>query len=188
MLDSLRRLSVFSLMTTLFLLMLVSLSSLDEQEKVNIAAMVGIVVINFAVLAAHVWACVREVRRWALVSWDKDSKGYLTWQDVALGVGDALTGGCGDSKIGKVLAAKLQGLCGVREMQQQQQRGVGHAHGPPQERAVGSVFTVHPSSQQEVRDGNVVVVNPTPPQQLEMAASSAVVEHSRPRDQGPGWA
>jgi hypothetical protein len=179
MLDILWRLSVFSLMTTLLLLMLLSLSSFDEQDKVNTAAMVGIVVINFAVLAAHVLASVREVRYWALVSWDK-TKGHLTWQDVAQGVGDVLAPVCGSSRVGKMLAAKLQGLCGVQQMpqqqQQQQQRG-GHVHGPPAEHAVGSVFTVHPSGQHEVREGNIMVVNPAPqpslPQQAVAAASTS---------------
>ncbi|WIA16706.1 hypothetical protein OEZ85_013362 [Tetradesmus obliquus] len=168
MLDSLKRLSVFSLMATLFLLMLVSLSSLDEQDKVNAAAMVGIIFINCVVLLAHLWACGREVWRWAIVSWDKDGKGHLTWQDTAHGVTDVLARVFGSSKLGKMLADKMQALCGVQLMpqqQQQQQQSAARAHGPPVEHAVGSVFTVFPSGQQEVRDGNVLVMHPTPPQQ-----------------------
>jgi hypothetical protein len=158
MLDTLRRVSVFGLMLTLFLIMLVSLSQFQQQERVNIAAMGAIVAVNCCVLCLYLWAAFSELVRWVRSLLDKDNKGYVSKQDVQLVFQQAVQAVQG-------LAARL-GL----PVRQQQAAGVAVAgpgsgrRKPPQERAIGSVYTVHQSAGgREVRSGNVVVVNPLQP-------------------------
>jgi hypothetical protein len=82
MLDTLRRLAVYGLMSTLFMLMLISLSERDSNAQLVAACMVIVAVINVAVIGVHVWACVREVRRWLLRTAGKDRGDSLTWADI----------------------------------------------------------------------------------------------------------
>lgn len=149
-------------MTTLFLIMLVSLSQFEQQERVNIAAMAAIVAVNCCVLCLYLWAAFSEFVRWVRSLLDRDGKGYVSKQDVQFVVQQGVQ--------------KLQGWAvrlglPVPRQQQQQAAGLGAAglgsarRQPPLEQAVGSVLTVHPSGDagSETRSGNVVVVHPMQP-------------------------
>jgi hypothetical protein len=159
MLDTLRRVSVFGLMLTLFLIMLVSLSQFEQQDQVNVAAMDAIVAVNCCVLCLYLWAAFSELIRWIRSLLDRDNKGYVSKQDVQFAVQQAV-------QAVQSLAVRL-GLP-VRQQQAAGRAVAGPGSGrrqPPQERVVGSVYTVNPSAdaQREVCSGNVVVVNPTQP-------------------------
>lgn len=82
MLDTLRRLAVYSLMGTLFFMMLVSMSEFEETPGLPAAALTVIVVINLAVVGIHVWAFYRELRRWVLYELGVTDRDYLMWSDI----------------------------------------------------------------------------------------------------------
>eukprot|EP00879_Flechtneria_rotunda_P023201 GHRR01024532.1.p1 GENE.GHRR01024532.1~~GHRR01024532.1.p1 ORF type:complete len:224 (+),score=51.34 GHRR01024532.1:283-954(+) len=95
MLDTLRRVAVYGLMSTLFLIMLVSLSDFEDNTNVAIGAMIAILIINVAVIGLHFWACCLEARRWLLYEVDREKRGYLTWTDLCWFIHTNLLGGCG---------------------------------------------------------------------------------------------
>lgn len=82
MLDTLRRLAVYGLMGTLFIMMLVSLAEFQQMPGLSIAAVVVILVINLAVLGIHCWAILTELRRWILYELNVTDRDQLTWDDV----------------------------------------------------------------------------------------------------------
>lgn len=82
MLDTLRRLAVYGLMSTLFMLMLVTLSESQDHDRLLAACMIIVALINAAVIAVHLWACGLEVKRWMLWSAGKAPGDKLTWFDV----------------------------------------------------------------------------------------------------------
>jgi hypothetical protein len=156
MLDTLRRVSVFGLMATLFLIMLVSLSQFEQQDRVNVAAMGAIVAINICVLLLYLWAAFSEFVRWVRSLLDRDNKGYVSQEDVQVVLQQAV-------QMVQRLAVKL-GLP-VRQQQATVAGPGSRRRRPRQEQAVGSVYTMNPraDASREVRRGNVVVVNPTQP-------------------------
>ncbi|KAF6254191.1 hypothetical protein COO60DRAFT_1542740 [Scenedesmus sp. NREL 46B-D3] len=157
MLDTLRRVSVFGLMATLFLIMLVSLSQFEQQDRVNLAAMGAIVAVNCCVLCLYLWAAFSELVRWVRSLLDKDNKGYVSKQDVQVVLQQAV-------QALQQLAVRF-GLPVRRQQAAVQALAAPGSRNrrPPQEQAIGSVYTVNQSADasREVRSGNVVVVNPT---------------------------
>jgi hypothetical protein len=87
MLDTLRRLAVYGLMSTLFMLMLVTLSESQDHDRLLAACMIIVALINVVVIAVHLWACGLEVKRWLLWSAGKGPGDTLTWNDVITQVG-----------------------------------------------------------------------------------------------------
>lgn len=163
MLDTLRRLSMYGLLLTLFMLMLVTLSEAQAQPGLTLASMVLIGLINAGVIAVHLWACAREVRRWLLWSAGKDAGDKLTGADVKQFLADAVKplqgaaccGGGGGRRGGGGGGAGAAGGAGSKVGQR--------AGGPPAESPVGDVHVVNPKPGGPVREGNVVVMNPKPP-------------------------
>eukprot|EP00878_Enallax_costatus_P001244 GHUV01001388.1.p1 GENE.GHUV01001388.1~~GHUV01001388.1.p1 ORF type:complete len:468 (+),score=94.47 GHUV01001388.1:70-1404(+) len=82
MLDTLRRVAVYSLMGTLFFMMLVSMSEFEETPGLPTAALIVIVIINLVVVGLHVWAIFRELKRWALYELGVTDRDYLAWSDI----------------------------------------------------------------------------------------------------------
>lgn len=82
LLDTLRRLAMYSLMSTLFMLMLVIVSQGNNHDRLALACMIILAVINVAVVIVHLWACGREVRRWLVWTAGKAPDGKLSWKDV----------------------------------------------------------------------------------------------------------
>lgn len=149
MLDTLRRISVFGLITTLFLIMLVSMNEFEDQQRLSIVAFSLIVIINVGVLGVHVWACGMELKRWMLFVLDTEGRGYLTWADL------------------RAFLLSNVFVCGARGQRRRAQAaaaaGMGASRcGPPQEAAVGAVHVANPAAPGYQRTGNVVVVHPTP--------------------------
>jgi len=154
MLDTLRRISVFGLFITLFLIMLIALSELANQPNLPLAAVCLMVIVNFGVLGVHLWACGLETHRWLLFVLDRENRGYITAQDFTFFLKTQVLGGCFKGQ--QQQAAGAAGTSG--------QTGVGRRpRGPPAEAPVGAVIVVNQHDQgTHVRTGNVVVVHPSP--------------------------
>lgn len=153
MLDTLRRISVFGLFITLFLIMLISLSNLADQTRLPIAAILLMIIVNVGVLGVHVWACCLELHRWLVFLLDRENRGYITAQDLSHFLRTQVLGVC--LKGQQQQAAGAAGTSG--------QQGAGRRAGPPVESPVGAVMVVNQHDQgTHVRTGNVVVVHPTP--------------------------
>lgn len=191
MLDTLRRLAVYGLMSTLFMLMLVTLSERESHDQLLAACMVIVAFINVGVIGVHLWACASEVRRWLLWSAGKGPGDTLTWADVKAvvlpeGFWDPSrqqpwwAGGCF-----KPRGAWRQGQPrGVAAGGQREGGGAGGGRpGLPAEQAPGSPSFSHqatgggsgltgggsgpavgPAEQGPGREGVVVVINPSPPE------------------------
>lgn len=155
--------------------MLVSLSEVQDHERLVLACMIIVALLNAGVIAVHLWACAREVKRWLLWAAGKDAGAKLTWADIML----ALPEGFRD--IGKP-GWNPCGACGGAQPQQQAgaakpQAGAaappgvvgGGGTGPPAESEAGPAGQGPPKesaagpSEGPPREGVVVVINPAPP-------------------------
>lgn len=82
MLDTLRLLALYSLLGTLFFMMLVSMLEFERTPGLPAAALSVIVVINLVVLLIYIWAIYRELRRWALYELGVTDRNYLACRDI----------------------------------------------------------------------------------------------------------
>lgn len=174
LLDTLRRLAVYGLMSTLFLLMLVSLSEVQDHERLVLACMIIVALLNAGVIAVHLWACAREIKRWLLWTAGKDAGSKLTWADIMLALPEGFRdigkpgwnpcGACRGAQPQQAGAAKQQagaaappvvgGAGGTGPPAESETGPAGQ--GPPKESAAGP-------SEGPRREGVVVVINPVPP-------------------------
>ena len=87
MLDTLRRLAVFALMATLL-----TLPETQGHAGLALACMIIMGLINVGIIAVHLWATAREVRRWLLWLAGKGPDDALAFADLKLALPDTFRG------------------------------------------------------------------------------------------------
>lgn len=181
LLDTLRRLAVYGLMSTLFLLMLVTLAEQDSHDQLLTACMIIVAFINIGVIGVHIWACGSEVRRWLLWTVGKGPGDTLTWGDITKAMVPEgfweqqgwWSGGCLKQPRGRQRNLPASAAAGVQG--EGKGAGVGKSDAPvelsgsPSFRhqaaaAESSDVVLGPAEQGPGREGVVLVINPSPPE------------------------
>lgn len=197
MLDTLRRLAVYGLMSTLFLLMLVTLSQSQDHERLVLACMIIVAFINIGVISVHLWATGREVKRWLLWMAGKGPDEKLTLRDLKLAMPDSLRGQRWLPCAGRKPSADKQSAAGgTKRWGRAAAAGAGATAGaagggPPKETVDGVVTSDQqvaketaggPAEEGPARPGVVVVVNPTSSGGVPGSQSAAASSQAP-----PGW-
>jgi hypothetical protein len=179
MLDTLRRLAVYGLMSTLFLLMLVTLAEQDSHDQLLTACMIIVAFINLGVIGVHIWACGSEVRRWVLWTVGKGPGDTLTWGDITKAMVPEgfweqqgwWSGGCFKQPSGRQRSLPSGAAVGGKgeAAGKGKSDGLVELSGSPSFRhqaaaAERSGVVLGPAEQGPGREGVVLVINPSPPE------------------------
>eukprot|EP00878_Enallax_costatus_P031290 GHUV01034207.1.p1 GENE.GHUV01034207.1~~GHUV01034207.1.p1 ORF type:complete len:450 (+),score=55.81 GHUV01034207.1:206-1555(+) len=95
MLDTLRKLSAYALMVTVFCMALVNVPEFEERQALPLVVLVVIATSNIAVLAVHLWAMLHELRRWILYEMNASGRKRFTWGDLQHALHNVMHTMCG---------------------------------------------------------------------------------------------